>query len=215
MPLRAGVAISLRFWRRVPKSSLSAPGWRDPVGFYIVYYAQIFEHINNTDFKLLYPTLTDLEIRYYIYQILMVGALGAQSKTSRRVHRTNCLSAFVELSVRQPNSRCVRQSVNLSVRLATGRQQSWGLRSSSELPSWNLVNPCLVVGTLGHYRRTHASCLTCSPTYLSTYLLSDVFVVKLWRLWSIIHWCLVFCFRLWIFATVRELCTGMLSRKMS
>ena len=30
----------------------------------------IFEHINNLDFKFFYPTLTDLEIRYYIYQVL-------------------------------------------------------------------------------------------------------------------------------------------------
>lgn len=30
----------------------------------------IFEHINNTDFKTLYPTLTDLDIRYYIFEIL-------------------------------------------------------------------------------------------------------------------------------------------------
>lgn len=30
----------------------------------------IFEYINNTDFKTLYPTLTDLEIRYYIFELL-------------------------------------------------------------------------------------------------------------------------------------------------
>lgn len=30
----------------------------------------IFEHVNNTDFKVLYPSLTDMEMRYYIYQIL-------------------------------------------------------------------------------------------------------------------------------------------------
>lgn len=30
----------------------------------------IFEHINNTDFKTLYPTLTDLDIRYYIKETL-------------------------------------------------------------------------------------------------------------------------------------------------
>ena len=30
----------------------------------------IFEHINNTDFKLLYPTLTDFDIRYYIHELL-------------------------------------------------------------------------------------------------------------------------------------------------
>jgi len=31
----------------------------------------IFEHINNTDFKTLYPTLTDYDIRYYIFEILL------------------------------------------------------------------------------------------------------------------------------------------------
>mmetsp|Transcript_24260 Transcript_24260/g.58145 ORF Transcript_24260/g.58145 Transcript_24260/m.58145 type:complete len:350 (+) Transcript_24260:215-1264(+) len=31
----------------------------------------IFEHVNNTDFKLLYPTLTDIDIRYYIYELLV------------------------------------------------------------------------------------------------------------------------------------------------
>lgn len=30
----------------------------------------IFEHVDNTDFKVLYPTLSDLDIRYYIYQLL-------------------------------------------------------------------------------------------------------------------------------------------------
>ena len=30
----------------------------------------IFEYINNTDFKVLYPTLTDYDIRYYMYELL-------------------------------------------------------------------------------------------------------------------------------------------------
>lgn len=30
----------------------------------------IFEYINNTDFKLLYPTLTDFDIRYYMFELL-------------------------------------------------------------------------------------------------------------------------------------------------
>ncbi|KAK9165969.1 hypothetical protein Scep_001160 [Stephania cephalantha] len=30
----------------------------------------IFEHVNNTDFKVLYPTLTDYDMRYYIYELL-------------------------------------------------------------------------------------------------------------------------------------------------
>jgi casein kinase II subunit alpha len=30
----------------------------------------VFEYINNTDFKQLYPTLTDFDIRYYMYELL-------------------------------------------------------------------------------------------------------------------------------------------------
>merc|ERR1712070_958680 len=30
----------------------------------------IFEYVNNTDFKVLYPTLTDLDVRYYIFELL-------------------------------------------------------------------------------------------------------------------------------------------------
>lgn len=30
----------------------------------------VFEHINNTDFKTLYPTLSDYDIRYYMYELL-------------------------------------------------------------------------------------------------------------------------------------------------
>eukprot|EP01041_Mallomonas_annulata_P005874 gene5874-11865_t len=30
----------------------------------------IFEYINNTDFKVLYPTLTDFDIRYYMFELL-------------------------------------------------------------------------------------------------------------------------------------------------
>lgn len=32
----------------------------------------IFEYVNSTDFKLLYPTLTDYDIRYYIFELLKV-----------------------------------------------------------------------------------------------------------------------------------------------
>ncbi|XP_044256998.1 casein kinase II subunit alpha isoform X2 [Tribolium castaneum] len=32
--------------------------------------ALIFEHVNNTDFKQLYQTLTDFDIRYYLYELL-------------------------------------------------------------------------------------------------------------------------------------------------
>jgi len=32
--------------------------------------ALIFEYVNNTDFKILYPTLSDYDIRYYIFELL-------------------------------------------------------------------------------------------------------------------------------------------------
>jgi casein kinase II subunit alpha len=32
--------------------------------------ALIFEYVNNTDFKVLYPTLTDYDIRFYIFELL-------------------------------------------------------------------------------------------------------------------------------------------------
>ena len=30
----------------------------------------VFEHVNNTDFRQLFPTLTDYDIRFYIYEVL-------------------------------------------------------------------------------------------------------------------------------------------------
>lgn len=36
--------------------------------------ALVFEHVNNTDFKQLYQTLTDYDIRYYLYELLKVSS---------------------------------------------------------------------------------------------------------------------------------------------
>lgn len=36
----------------------------------------VFEHVTNTDFKILYPTLTDLDIRYYIHELLVALAFA-------------------------------------------------------------------------------------------------------------------------------------------
>jgi serine/threonine protein kinase len=39
----------------------------------------VFEYVNNTDFKVLYPTLNDYDIRFYIYELLKVrGCWTAQ-----------------------------------------------------------------------------------------------------------------------------------------
>lgn len=32
----------------------------------------VFEYVNNTDFKVLYATLSDFDIRYYIFELLKV-----------------------------------------------------------------------------------------------------------------------------------------------
>jgi casein kinase II subunit alpha len=35
----------------------------------------IFEYIDNVDFKVLYPTLTDYDVRYYMFELLKVNSL--------------------------------------------------------------------------------------------------------------------------------------------
>lgn len=49
--------------------------------------ALIFEHVNNTDFKQLYQTLTDYDIRYYLYELLKVTK---KSLHFYRVHFHGC-----------------------------------------------------------------------------------------------------------------------------
>lgn len=38
--------------------------------------ALIFEHVNNTDFKQLYQTLKDYDIRFYLYELLKVRTIN-------------------------------------------------------------------------------------------------------------------------------------------
>ncbi len=47
----------------------------------------IFEHVDNTDFKVLYPTLSDLDIRYYMNEILIVRDGGVSRRECRRLDR--------------------------------------------------------------------------------------------------------------------------------
>lgn len=37
----------------------------------------IFEYVNNTDFRSLYPKFVDYDVRYYIYELLKVVLLGS------------------------------------------------------------------------------------------------------------------------------------------
>ena len=36
----------------------------------------IFEYVNNSDFKMLYPTLVDSDVRYYLYELLKVRTVS-------------------------------------------------------------------------------------------------------------------------------------------
>ena len=36
----------------------------------LIFPLQIFEHVNNTDFRTAFPKLSDFDIRYYIYEVL-------------------------------------------------------------------------------------------------------------------------------------------------
>jgi serine/threonine protein kinase len=40
----------------------------------------IFEYVNNTDFKVLYPTLVDMDIRFYILELLKVSRSSKRPK---------------------------------------------------------------------------------------------------------------------------------------
>lgn len=37
----------------------------------------VFEYVNNTDFRTLYPKFTDYDVRYYIFELLKVGDYGS------------------------------------------------------------------------------------------------------------------------------------------
>ncbi len=39
----------------------------------------IFEYVNNTDFRSLYPKFSDWDVRFYIYELLKVSVSGARS----------------------------------------------------------------------------------------------------------------------------------------
>jgi casein kinase II subunit alpha len=36
----------------------------------------IFEYVNNTDFRSLYPKFVDYDVRYYIHELLKVGDIA-------------------------------------------------------------------------------------------------------------------------------------------
>ena len=52
--------------------------------------ALIFEHVNNTDFKQLYQTLTDYDIRNYLYELLKALDYCHSMGIMHRYKQTKC-----------------------------------------------------------------------------------------------------------------------------
>lgn len=55
----------------------------------------VFEYVNSTDFKILYPTLTDYDIRYYIYELLKVQYLSEFVPNSTLLCHLLCYMLFL------------------------------------------------------------------------------------------------------------------------
>ena len=56
----------------------------------------IFEYVNNTDFKVLYPTLTDFDIRFYIFELLKVRGAPLTLSHSELRHSQSLLSSRMQ-----------------------------------------------------------------------------------------------------------------------
>ena len=50
----------------------------------------IFEHVDNVDFKILYPTLTDADLRFYLYELLK--ALDFRSEAEHTGSKGWCMA---------------------------------------------------------------------------------------------------------------------------
>lgn len=57
--------------------------------------ALIFEHVNNTDFKQLYQTLKDFDIRFYLFELLKVSLF--QRNDPHFITQTSFLKPFYRL----------------------------------------------------------------------------------------------------------------------
>lgn len=51
----------------------------------------IFEYVNNTDFRSLYPKFVDYDVRYYIFELLKVRCIKASFTVDKLLTRTQAL----------------------------------------------------------------------------------------------------------------------------
>ena len=53
----------------------------------------VFEYVNNIDFKVLYPTLNEHDIRFYLYELLKVSVISSLLlSTASHVFICSCIS---------------------------------------------------------------------------------------------------------------------------
>ena len=93
----------------------------------------ITEYVHNVDFKVLYPRLTDLDVRYYMYELLKVGssvvrdevyaerrsiAPGIRFLSLKGDHAPGCHPAQCYDRPRAPQSMCFRNCLFCQTSLA-------------------------------------------------------------------------------------------------
>jgi len=67
----------------------------------------IFEHVNNTDFKILYPTLSDYDIRFYIYELLKALDYCHSNGVMHRDVKPHNVRVFFYLLASLSRNRCI------------------------------------------------------------------------------------------------------------
>lgn len=72
----------------------------------------VFEFVNNTPFKELYPTFTDIDCRYYMYQTLKALDFAHSMGISKSPLLLGCLRVFVSFCFCFHLSLCVCLSVD-------------------------------------------------------------------------------------------------------
>lgn len=123
----------------------------------------IFEYVDNTDFKVLYPTLSDLEIRYYINEILIVSGTSQLIQSLTTCCRLLIIATAMELCIvtsSRTTSQSIMQSANCA--LLTGDSPSfitldvntmfvWLLVTSKDLSCWSICKTTITLWTCGHW----------------------------------------------------------------
>lgn len=84
----------------------------------------IFEHVNNTDFKILYPTLSDFDIRFYIFELLKALDYSHSNGVMHRDVKPHNVRTRKRVSQTVIDPRLVFDSAYPTYRAVTGYDRS-------------------------------------------------------------------------------------------